>query len=236
MNILLIRVGADQSEGGGTWNGPVDSETGEFVYVAIPENAPVYPGLETPYNLVSASLERFSVRLPTHLEQRCMHLDPDFAHLTYGDQGERARQLRAILEPGDMIVFYAGLADCRKTGRLVYALIGTFIVDTMMLANELPVSQRASNAHSRRILKSDAEDLVILGKSGQSGRFRRCLPIGEYRERAYRVRHDLLAEWGNISVRDGYLQRSARLPRFLNPQRFLSWLKLQRPELVQANN
>ena len=30
MNVLLVRVGTDRSEGGGLWNGPVDSLTGEF--------------------------------------------------------------------------------------------------------------------------------------------------------------------------------------------------------------
>ena len=45
MRGLLVRVAADQSSGGGHWNGPVNSKTGEFVYVAIPESAAVYPGL-----------------------------------------------------------------------------------------------------------------------------------------------------------------------------------------------
>jgi len=50
------------------------------------------------------------------------------------------------------------------------------------------------------------------------------------------VRCDLLEEWGGLSVRDGYLQRSARLPRFLDPPRFMAWLESQEPVLVQANN
>ncbi len=74
------------------------------------------------------------------------------------------------------------------------------------------------------------------GRVGSSGRLQRCLPIGEYRDRAYRVRRDLLEEWGGLSVKDGYLQRSARLPRFLDPHRFMGWLESQRPVLMQANN
>jgi hypothetical protein len=41
MNIQLVRVGADQTAAGGHWNGAIDSESGEFVYVAIPETAPL---------------------------------------------------------------------------------------------------------------------------------------------------------------------------------------------------
>ena len=94
MNSLLVRVGADRSEGGGYWNGPVDSQTGEFAYVPIPESSDVYPGLEKPYSALSPVLARFGTTLPLHLRDRPMHLDPDFERLTYGDQGQRAKQLQ----------------------------------------------------------------------------------------------------------------------------------------------
>lgn len=84
---MLVRVGADLSAGGGSWNGPVDSQTGEFTYVAIPENRPVHAGLEKPYAALVPALARFGVSLPAHLAGRHMHLDPDFDHLTYGEQG-----------------------------------------------------------------------------------------------------------------------------------------------------
>jgi hypothetical protein len=38
-------------------------------------------------------------------------LDPDFEHLTYGDQGQRAAQIKQKLGPGDLLVFYAGLCN-----------------------------------------------------------------------------------------------------------------------------
>ena len=43
-------------------------------------------------------------------------------------------------------------------------------------------------------------------------------------------------QWGGLSVKDGYLQRSAGLPRFLDAGRFTGWLERQRPCLMQANN
>jgi hypothetical protein len=78
--------------------------------------------------------------------------------------------------------------------------------------------------------------LVVRGRPGVSGRLERCLPIGEFRDKAYRVRRDVLKEWDGLSVKDGYLQRSARLPRFLDPERFARWLYSRDPVLLQTNN
>lgn len=236
MNTLLVRVGADRSPGGGSWNGPVEGKSGEFAYVAIPETNPVHIGMEKPYTTLASALARFGVELPAHLRLQHMHLDPDFAHLTYGDQGERAKQLRTNLDANDTIVFYAGLADVHGAAELVYAIVGVFVVQEFLLAADIPARDRDTNAHSRRILPPGAQDLVVRGRPSVSGRLKRCLPIGEYRDGAYRVRRDLLEEWGALSVRDGYLQRSARLPRLLDPPRFLRWLERQRPILIQENN
>lgn len=236
MNALLVRVGADQSVGGGSWNGPVDRTTGEFVYVAIPENHPVHPGLEKPYSTLTLKLASFQVELPAHLRMHHMHLDPDFVHLTYGDQGERAKQLQKNLRGGDRIIFYAGLADTRDKGRLIYAIIGMFVVEQFLLVIRVSPVEKDINAHSRRVLAPDAQDLIVHARPKVSGRLKRCIPIGEYRDGAYRVRKDLLDAWGGLSVKNGYLQRSARLPRLLDPLQFLRWFDSQNPFLIQANN
>jgi hypothetical protein len=78
-----------------------------------------------------------------------MHLDPDFEHLTYRDQRERAKQLRANLSAGDLIVFYAGLRDVRDRARLVYAIIGVLVVEDFILATNVRARSRHTNAHSR---------------------------------------------------------------------------------------
>ena len=134
------------------------------------------------------------------------------------------------------MVFYAGLASMGGARRLVYALIGLLVVKELVRATDIPTEDRHVNAHSRRILQPGADDMVVRGEPGVSGRLTRCLPIGEYRDRAYRVRREILESWGGLSVRDGYLQRSARLPRFLDPVRFLRWLESHEPTLIQANN
>ena len=235
MNALLVRVGADRSKGGGSWNGPVESQSGKFAYVAIPETRTVHAGTEKPYIALVPVLSNFGVSLPARLHPRHMHLDPDFSHLSYGDQGERAKQLRK-LDPGDVIAFYSGLKDVRREQRLVYAMIGLFVVDTIVLATSVSASARDTNAHSRRILTGTDQDLIVYARPKVSGRLERCFPIGEWRDRAYRVRQDVLETWGGLSVKNGYLQRSARLPWFLAPERFRRWFESKEPTLLQANN
>jgi hypothetical protein len=192
--------------------------------------------MEKPFSALAPVLATFGASLPPHLRVQGMHLDPDFDRLTYGDRGQRAQQLYANLVEGDLLVFYAGLSDVRGGGRLVYAIIGVFVVEDIVRAFDIPPTARDINAHSRRILEVGSQDVIVHGRTGVSGRLERCLPIGEWRDRAYRVRHDLLEAWGGLSVHNGYLQRSARLPRFADPVRFRRWLDAQSPVLRQANN
>ena len=138
MNGLLVRVGADQSEGGGYFNGPVNSRTGEFAYVPIPETADVQPGMSKSYSLLAPSLKPFQVLLPGTLAEGIMHLDPDFGQLTYGDQGQRARQIQDKLTMGDLIVFYAALRDIQPSTRLVYAIIGLYVIEAVLSATSVP--------------------------------------------------------------------------------------------------
>lgn len=236
MKGLLVRVAADQSEGGGYWNGPADSCSGEFVYVAIPESVPMHPGLNKPYSGLGSPLAGLGAKLPPHLSAQDMHLDPDFDHLTYGDQGERAKQIRTKVGRGDLLVFYAGMRDVQPPAGLVYALIGLYVVEDVVSALTVPAARRHENAHTRCILAAGASDIVVRARQEVSGRLERCIPIGGYRERAYRVWPELLTAWGGLSVNNGYLQRSARLPEFSHADRFYDWFKAQNVGLLPHNN
>jgi hypothetical protein len=173
-----------------------------------------------------------------------MHLDPDFANLTYGDQGQRARQVEDKLSTGDLIVFYAGLRDIQPSTRLVYAIIGLYVVDEIVSATSVPSWRSDENAHTRRVLPSGAKDIVIRAQPGVSGRLQRCLPIGSFRaptaqphkRPSYRVEPNLLSTWGGLSTSDGFLQRSARLPQFIEAERFYAWFLDQKSSFIKANN
>jgi putative DNA base modification enzyme with NMAD domain len=243
MRAYLVRVGIDQAFGG--WNAPVDPCTNEFVYVPIPEGSAQRAGLATPYEFVGPALARFAethpdapprtVQLPAELARGNMHLDPDFGALTYGDTDRRGRGL-ADLEAGDLVVFYAGLRPVSPCPHaLVYALIGLHRVAEVVRLETVPAVRWNENAHTRRS-EHRPRDVIVRGDRRMSGRLRTCLPIGEFRDRAYRVTRDVLDTWGGLSCRDGYLQRSAVPPRILDPVRFLAWFERCRPQLVSANN
>jgi hypothetical protein len=232
MRGLLVRVGIDSACG--AWNAPVDLTTGNFVYVPIPESRPLRRGTERNYDKLARPLANLGTTLPTACKGKPSHLDPDFEFLTYGDQGSRAERIREVLAcGGGFIAFYAGLRDV-KSGELVDALIGFYRVAEVVEVEDFPRSRWDQNAHTRR--KSFNGDVVVLGEKGRSGRFARCIVIGRYRDRAHRVDRAVLNAWGGLTVRDGYIQRSARLPEFVKPARFLDWLRAQTPRFIAENN
>ena len=246
MQAILIRVGADHSYG--RWNAPVDPDTGEFVYAPTPEKDRdgFRPGCARDYAEIRPAVEAMAERQglrsaadlgwPEELDEAPAHLDPDFEHLTYGDLGTARGAVLRELVAGDLLVFYAGLRPIRPCrDNLLYAIVGVQVVRDVVWAGEVPRAEWDANAHTRREDHS-AWDVVVRADPRRSGRLTRCLPIGEYRRNAYRVRRDLLETWGELSVNDGYIQRSARPPRFLAPERFHEWFERQDVELVHENN
>jgi hypothetical protein len=234
MKGLLVRVAADQTKVGGYWNSPCDSHTGRFVYVPIREEEPVLPEFRHVYNELEKPLTEFNCAVPASLNGRTMHLDPDFNHLTYGDRGQRARQIREKLTKGDILVFYAAFRDVQRHPYLIYALIGLYMIDAIVRAVTIPKEERDCNAHTRRLQPGD--DIVIRAKPSVSGRLARLVDIGGFRDKAYRVRPELLKAWGGLSIKNGYLQRSVRLPEFLDARRFYDWFLAQEALLVTRNN
>jgi Nucleotide modification associated domain 3 len=239
MNGLLVRVAADQSLDGGGWNGPVNSATNDFVYVPIPEKSSVRPGLNTWYTdpLLQSALAKMGSGLPVHLSAKATHLDPDFGYLTYGDSESRANQIQNKLKSEDLLAFYSGMRDVnQRSGQLVYALIGLYVIEHIVLAAATPETQWHQNAHTRRMPIANKYQIVVHACPGVSGRLTKCIPIGSYRDRAYRVYPYLLGQWGALIVKNGYIQRSARLPQLGNAAQFYRWFLNQNISLIPVNN
>ena len=245
MRGYLVRVGVDQSFG--SWNAPADPQSREYVYIPIPEPdpAPFIHGMETGYNDHIPAISKFALdrkldmysdlHFPAPLSGRKTHLDPDFTNLTYGDVGNRRGSGISELDEGDLLVFYAGLRPVTASeSPLVYALIGLFIIDKILNGDEVPHKDWHQNAHTR-CPREGRSDIIIWGKPDVSGRLRHYIPIGNYRERAYRVTPELLKQWGDLSVNNGYIQRSAVPPSFLDASKFYTWFQQQNPILL-ANN
>src|SRR5579871_700809 len=215
MKGLLVRIGVDHAYG--CWNAPVDA-AGQFVYVPIPERlgTAFHSGLARNYGEILPTLGRFceehrcnlfaDLRFPRQLLDHPMHLDPDFECLTYGDEGARRGAGMVKMAEGDLLVFYGGLRPVHRCQhRLVYALMGLYFVREVVPVAAVPEERWYENAHVRKIERGPT-DFVVRAKPGLSGRFDHCIPIGEWRDGAYRVRRALLQEWGGLSVNDGFIQ------------------------------
>jgi hypothetical protein len=164
-----------------------------------------------------------------------MHLDPDFEHLTYGDNGaDRGARLKHFSN-GDLVVFYAGLRPIGTRKGLLYSLVGLYVVKEVVKAKDVPKHRWHENAHTRKI-KIGGPDIIVRAQRGKSGRLERAIPIGELRDRAYRVTNETLGNWGGLGVKNGYIQRSIYPPLFLKPEQFYDWFLRQRVPLVERNN
>lgn len=236
MTGLLVRVGVDQAYG--KWNAPIDPSNGRFLYSPIPEsNHKQHPEMQTNYTAVSAALAASwpTITLPAALADQPTHLDPDFESLTYGDNGANRGRTLAKLVAGDFVVFYSSMRPALPTAdRLIYGLIGILHVDEVMLASSVPPHRRNENAHTRRD-PVDANGVIVRGTPALSGRFASAIRIGSYRAGAYRVLPELLQLWGDLSCKDGFIQRSAVPPSFRKPSMFLDWLSTQDPQLLRRN-
>jgi hypothetical protein len=158
-----------------------------------------------------------------------------FRHLSFGDGGNRGARILSVIGEGDFLAFYAGLRSV-DTGYLVYSIIGFFIIDKICQGRDVPEKDWHRNAHTRNGGCHTDGDVVLFAKPGVSGRLLRHLPIGTYREKAWRVSQDILTEWGGLGIKNGYIQRSAYLPRFKRPDLFLKWFELQSPKLIGLDN
>jgi hypothetical protein len=200
MNGLLVRVGIDSTDG--CWNAPMRLASGEFAYVTITDAKPQRDGMVRHYDEFIPVAKRFGVEVPLPLLGQPTHLDPDFDQLTYGDQGQRGKRIISLLTPGDLLAFFAGLRPVDGPARpLIYALIGLYVVAEIVPAKSVPESRWTENAHTRR--EPGGGDIVVRAKPDVSGRLRRCILIGELRDRVYRVRNDLLDAWGGLDIKDG---------------------------------
>lgn len=243
MDGILVRIGVDHAFG--KWNAPVNPKTGEFVYVPIPEspNSTFDKGMERRFDEFYSHLQRFcgadyanTLKCPKPLRLGNLHVDPDFEHLTYGDDGAKRGKGIKGMTTGDLLVFYAGLRPTKACAEsLIYGLVGLYVIDEIVAADSVSADQRRENAHTRK-QSIGADDIVVKARRGHSGRFDRCIPIGHFRDRAYRVTPEVLNAWGGLSVKDGYIQRSAVPPRFLDAARFYDWFKQQKVKLLERNN
>lgn len=237
---LLIRVGIDQTFG--EFNAPINPVTNDFLYMPIPQTDDEFiSGSRTSYSDLLPYFEKWKqrndaiIKFPQNLNNIDTHLDPDFDFLTYGDQAT-GRGLRVgELKKDDFLVFFASFKPTKECGhKLIYALFGFMTVEDVLKVSEVPQDALHTNAHTR-IVNRNKDHLVVFANSTLSGRFSKAIPIGEYRNGAYRVKNDILDLWGGIGVKDGFIQRSVCPPWFNQSEQFLEWFESQHVDFIKSN-
>lgn len=241
---LLVRVGIDSTYG---WNAPCCEQSFRFCYVPIGEDANhLTEHYDHAYHqLYQPVVEAFvpedaprSVHWP-HRLPRHGHFDPDFRNLTYGDVKNKAKRICEVFGANEkdkkFIVFYAGLRSI-LTGELWYSIIGFYTVKCIRRGPDVPQRDWPRNHHTRNGGCNDQDTVIVFADKSESGRLCKHIPIGNYHDRAWRVTPGLLNQWGGLDVKDGYIQRSAFLPRFCNGDQFLAWFWRQKPELICEDN
>lgn len=197
---LLVRVAIDSTAG--NWNAPCSSD-GRFCYV--PQGSSKHLSEDHNYSeyqpfvhhlTKSAAMLRKTCCWPSKLP-KLGHFDPNFKYCTYGDGGssQRGRRIVNVLHEGDFIVFYAGLRDM-DTGNLTYSIIGFYLIERIAKVRDISKADWHRNPHTDRDAPTDLprrrpDDVVVFGntKDGQTGRLYKHIPIGSYREGAWRVKN-----------------------------------------------
>lgn len=236
---LLVRVGIDQTFG--EYNAPINPITNDYIYMPIPQDgADFLSGMVTTYDDLLPHFESWCQKNDSALEfplknNRSCHLDPDFDFSTYGDQAT-GRGLRVgDLIAGDFIAFFASFKPITKCDHnLVYALYGIMVVDKVIKVADVPENEFHKNAHTR-IKDMNKDHWVVFANPSLSGRFSKAIPIGEFRNGSYRVAKETLDAWGDIEVKDGFIQRSVCPPWFTKPEQFLIWLESKQVKLINSN-
>lgn len=198
MNVVLLRVGIDTGCGG--IHSPLYAD-GSFEFVPIPDD---YAGDERTYGNTTGRKGTpfaeyfYSPRKMAAMRDRSMHVDPEFETFTYGDPTSPKRGL-ANLEPGDLLVFYAGMEGWEEEVAPALYLAGYFRVKLAGWAADFSdrviKKEFASNMHVRHpsVFAEQKDSLILIKGDATSRLFEKSHKLGE------RVRRENGTYWQMIT-------------------------------------
>jgi Nucleotide modification associated domain 3 len=183
MNVVLLRVGIDTGCGG--IHSPLFGD-GTFEFVPIPDSKGLDPRTygNSHGRKGRAFIEYFPKSRREQMTSQAMHVDPEFESFTYGDPTPPKRNL-SQLEPGDLLVFYAGMEGWGHELPPALYLAGYFKVELAGFAPEFSQEQLqrelGDNYHVRHptVFAEQRERLVLI-KGGHGSRlFQKAHILGE---------------------------------------------------------
>ncbi len=215
---LLLRVGIDRGTGGAL--GPIFCD-GTFEYIPIPEHERTRDR-RSYATLLGQHGVPLAAYLPRRLANVRPHVDPDFKTATYGDAAPRkCRQLNKLL-PGDILMFYCGLAlfppiDVPRLFVIGYLYVKQVHCLTAQTWGQLWHRFR-NTAHFLRCTP-DRELTLVEGYPSRSRLVRKARPLGDSNDD---LLHDLeaLGYRGSVRRAVGHWVRGHGAIEFLE-----AWLK-----------
>lgn len=181
MKIAMLRIGIDTGSGG--IHGPLFQD-GTFEYIPIPDNfGKDNRTYGNTFGMHGRPLsEYFPESRRRNIAQKSIHFDPEFVTFTYGDPTPPKAGLRH-LEPGDLLVFYCGLAGWDFVSSPALYLIGYFEVLAAGRADDFPTNELEAlfgeNYHvkHRDIFECQKKDLVLVKGSPLSRMLKKAVCI-----------------------------------------------------------
>lgn len=182
MNVVLLRVGIDKGCGG--IHSPLFKDGG-FEFLPIPDedgwDERTYGN--TKCRRGRKLVDYFPLRRQSAASAQAMHVDPEFSTFTYGDPTTPKRGL-AQLNPGDLLVFYAGMEGWDFERAPALYLAGFFEVMISGFAAQIPQEtvrcEFLGNFHvrHRQLYASQKNRLVLIKGTNKSRLFRNARKLG----------------------------------------------------------
>ena len=136
---------------------------------------------------------------------------------------------------GDVLVFYGGLRPVHPCEhRLIYALLGLYVVEEVVPAVRVPATRWHENAHVRKTARRQTDIVVCASRTFQAGltaAFR-----SENGETAPIESAMAFAPMGRVVGKGWIHPTHAVPPTFIRPTRFLDWLESQQVRRIPRNN
>lgn len=226
MKALLLRVGIDKGCGGAL--APIFAD-GSFEYIPIPERRDSSETRTYGTTVGEHAQPLFTYDLPKKLENAKMHVDPEFETFTYGDPSIKRTYLLK-LEPGDLLVFYAGLQPWDYDGENALYIIGYFTIQKIIDLRRLSEDEREyirklylNNAHVKR---QHDDAVIVIGEPTKSRRLDKAVRISLKRpDRRGRPMHAVSEEIAHILGISGFIQQSVP-PRIIKAEYMGNLMKL----------
>ena len=224
MKGLLLRVGIDKGSGGCL--APIFKNR-SFEYIPVPETR------ATSETMLYANIRGMTGKpFPDYILKKVglshPHYDPEFVTFTYGDPASPKRdQLSKLDDPGDLLIFYAGLKSYDEVDKSRLYVIGYFTVKEKIDFRDIPkddysniFNRLRNNAHSKIYFKLNelnvglSEDnlVIVRGDPNFSKLLKKAILISDNSSKMLRELESIFGYKGSLQRAVGHWIKEKNIP------------------------